>query len=166
MILNSLYNNIYSNRPTEYKTRILAYEYPSLGAYAVYPPNTATGYGYTQGFFPNPYDGDPTKRYGYVFSYWGDETNINNPFINPSEGNRSIPSGSGAVISGGNSGFFLPAATGALLNPLQSQSNGITHWIVLPHPAVRGVATVPSLTKFTNMKIIEMLRMPVPLSER
>ena len=166
VILNSLYNNIYSNRPTEYKTRILAYEYPSLGAYAVYPPNTATGYGYTQGFFPNPYDGDPTKRYGYVFSYWGDETNINNPFINPSEGNRSIPSGSGAVISGGNSGFFLPAATGALLNPLQSQSNGITHWIVLPHPAVRGVATVPSLTKFTNMKIIEMLRMPVPLSER
>lgn len=121
------------------------------------------GSGDTNGYYPTHNgDPDPTKRYGYVFSYWN-ESNPNNPFINPSEGNRSIPSVGLVGICGG---AFLPAATGALLNPSQSQSDGITHWIVLPHPAVRGVATVPLLTKFTNMKIIEMLRMPVPLSER
>ena len=164
VILNSLYNNIYSNRPTEYKTRILAYEYPNLGAYASYSPKTATGYGNTQGFFPtHKSDPDPYKKYGYVFSYWGDESDPNNPFINPSEGIRSIPSGTKAGISGGDSGAFLPAGSGKLLNPSQSQSDGITHWMILPHPAIRGTTSVPPLTAFTNMKIIEMLRMPVPL---
>ena len=160
VILNSLYNNIYSNRPTEYKTRILAYEYPNLGAYASYTPDTVNGSGDTNGYYPTYIgDPDPTKRYGYVFSYWN-ETNINNPFINPSEGNRSIPTGGNAGLCGG---AFLPAATGALRNPSQSQSDGITHWMILPHPAIRGTTSVPPLTAFTNMKIIEMLRMPVPL---
>ena len=98
-----------------------------------------------------------------MFSYWGDESDPNNPFINPSEGIRSIPSGTKAGISGGDSGAFLPAGSGKLLNPSQSQSDGITHWMILPHPAIRGTTSVPPLTAFTNMKIIEMLRMPVPL---
>ena len=164
VILNSLYNNIYSNRPTEYKTRILAYEYPNLGAYASYTPDTVNGSGNTNGYNPtHNSDPDPYKRYGYVFSQWINESNT---FINPSEGNRSLPSGGYTGISGGNNGVFLPAGTGLLLNPSQSQSAGITHWIILPHPAVRETNTVPPNTTFTNMKIIEMLRMPVPLSER
>ena len=163
VILNSLYNNIYSNRPTEYKTRILAYEYPTLGAYAGYTPNTVNGSGNTNGYYPNTFDGDPTKKYGRVFSYWADEVNPSDPFINPSIGNRSIPSGSDAGISGGISGDFLSLGSGRLLDPRQSQFDGITHWIVLPHPSVRGTITVPLLTSFTNMKIIEMLRMPVPI---
>lgn len=165
VILNSLYNNIYSIRPTEYKTRVVRYEYPFLGAYAAFKPSTIWYIGSPIGYSPPTTDGDPTKRFGFVYSRWLDETDPNNPFVNPSEGQRSVPSIFNGSIVGGISGAFLPLASGPLRSVIENQSAGSTIWVQFPHPnnaAFRDNSPVAPDTAMRSVKIGDMLRLPIP----
>jgi hypothetical protein len=151
VIFNSLYNNIFTERPTEYKTRILAYERTSIGSYASYFPGSNTGYGSLTPWNPT-FPGDPNQRktWGKVFSFWPGKTNVNP---------NALPN---CCTGAYETGDFAPNIT-YLANPSESQFSGITHWITYPHPAVRGMATVPIGSTFGGIKLQEVLRMPVPI---
>ena len=157
VIFNSLYNNISSIRPTEYKTRIMAYEDARLGSYADRVLSSATGYGIT---FPpwNPdFPGNPNpfQRWGFVFSFW----NPGITQVNPSEGPGASPN---CCTGAYENGSFAPSRT-FLPNQDQSQYPGITYWIRFPHPNLRGMADVPLGTSFGGMKLEKILKMPVPV---
>lgn len=157
VIFNSLYNNIYSIRPSEYSTRVVGFEFAKLGSYAKYTRGNQVGSGDTSGWNPFIMDGNPFKRWGYVFSYW-DETEVN-----PSEGAGSVPGCCTGEYGGTITyGDFAPGIT-SLPNPLQNQIAGITHWIVMPHPSIRGMESVPFGTSFGYIKLSDMLKMPVPI---
>jgi len=165
VILNSLYNNVYSIRPTEYKTRVVRYEYPFLGAYASFRPSNNFSNGNPSGYSPPTTDGDSTRRFGFVFSRWLDETNPNDPFVNPSEGIRSTPSIPNGSIVGGNSGAFRPLASGPLFSAIENQSAGSTIWVQFPHPnngAFREDSPVLPNTSMGSVKIQDMLLLPIP----
>lgn len=167
VLFNALYDNIYTIRPSYYATRVLGFENTSIGSYARFTPQSTTG-GIILGGW-NPWSGsgdpDPFKQWGYIFSKWNDEgprelipsgsdPNIPTP-------PRALPNAQGAVANY-FSGQFAPNRT-YLPNPEQSQVEGITVWIAMPHPATRGMPTVPPGTPFAAMKLEEVLRMPVPL---
>jgi hypothetical protein len=157
VMFNSLYNNIGTIRPSEYGTRILAYERTSIGSYAMYNGRSSTGSGMIGGWNPfrGPGDPNPTKRWGQVYYRWNDAFEVN-----PSEGFDSLPSpGFGNHYQFGD---FAPNIN-VLPNPDQTQVDGITHWIAMPHPATRGMPSVPPGTQFQQMKLKEVLRMPVPI---
>jgi hypothetical protein len=156
---------VYSIRPTEYKTRVVRYEYPFLGAYASFIPSNNFSNGNPSGYSPPTTDGDPTRRFGFVFSRWLDETNPNDPFVNPSEGIRSTPSIPNGSIVGGNSGAFRPLASGPLFSAIENQSAGSTIWVQFPHPnngAFREDSPVLPNTSMGSVKIQDMLLLPIP----
>lgn len=152
VIFNSLYNNIYTIRPTEYKTRIKAYEYTALGSYADRVLSSNTGYGITAPPWNPDFPGNPNpfQRWGDVFSFWPGKTNVN-----PNESPNCC---TGAY----ENGSFAPNRT-FLANPDQSQYAGITYWIRFPHPAVRGMTAIRPFTPFSNIKLEDFLKMPAPI---
>lgn len=161
VLFNSLHQNIYTIRPTEYSTRILGYENTSIGSYARFTLASNTGGVILTGW--NPYKGagdpNPRKTWGSVFNVWNDEAPQS--LIPPTSGQRSLPSQGGqpAIYQ---TGQFAPTQT-TLPNPSQSQVEGITVFIAMAHPAVRGMETVPSGTALRSIKLVELLRMPVPI---
>jgi hypothetical protein len=160
VIFNSLYNNIYSLRPSQYTTRVVQFENAKIGSYAKYNRGFQTGSGDTAGWNPYIGGGDPnaTKRWGNVFSYWLGDTEVN-----PSEGDNSIPSGLTGYYGGtAVYGDFAPGLT-FLPNSSQNQVEGITHWIVMPHPSIRSMDSVPYGTSFGYIKLGDMLKLPVPI---
>jgi len=152
VVLNSLYNNVIEIRPSEYKTRILAYERTSLGSYASYFPGSFTGYGSTLPWNPTfPGDPNPRKRWGYVFSSFPAGITSINP-------NAVLSCCSGLY----ERGEFAPNIT-YLANPEETQYPGVTHWMVYPHPSVRGMSEVPIGSTFGRIKLGDVLKMPVPI---
>lgn len=166
ILFNELHNNIYSLRPTEYKTRAMAYERTSIGSYAGYALKLIDGGGDTGGwnpdFFGNP---NPGAFWGQVFGVWSDATGA----VNPSDrlSNADIPKEYRAYdaeyndLSATGSVPFAPGIT-FLPNPDETQIAGVTVWIVMPHPAERK-GEIPKGTSFADIKIEQMLRLPVPV---
>ena len=153
VVFNALYDNIGSIRPSEYLTRVKAYEKTSLGAYARYSFTSNTGAGSTLPWNVSfPGDVDPTRKWGYVFSFWLGKTNVN-----PND----IPSGGSAAYENGK---FIPIGVvnnAVRPNDLQDQFAGITYWMILPHPATRGVTAIPSGISFGAVKLNDFLQLPV-----
>lgn len=170
VLFNALYNNIQTSRDSEYITRVKVYEDTKLGSYASYSLPVGSGSGSTLPW--NPYGGsgdpNPTKSWGLVFSGW-EKTNPNGSEINPSEGLGSVPNFGGTAYQ--NFGSFAPTLT-SLPNSSQSQEEGITHWLLMPHPSGRplaggsagtGQVGITAGTLFRNIKLGDVLRMPVPI---
>lgn len=165
VMFSSLYDNIYSLRPTEYKTRGFQYENTAIGSYAMYELASNTGGG-TLAPWNITFLGDPnkTKLWGKVFNFWIPgtiEINPNSPLTN-----CCVASGlSGEFAPGGLT--YAPAVGGVeriyLPNPLQSQVAGITHWIKMPHPATRGMTGIPAGTSFAGIRFEDLFRMRVPI---
>lgn len=154
IIFNSLYNNVIESRPSEYKTRILAFERTSIGSYASYLLGSNTGYGSTLPWNPTfPGDPNPRKRWGFVFS----EFPFGATSVNPNLVLSCCTAGAGY-----ENGLFAPNIT-FLANPEESQYPGVTHWMLYPHPAVRGMASVPIGSTFGRIKLADVLKMPVPI---
>jgi hypothetical protein len=153
VVFNALYDNIGSIRPSEYLTRVKAYEKTSLGAYARYSFTSNTGAGSTLPWNVSfPGDLDPTRKWGYIFSFWPGKTNVN-----PND----IPSGGSAAYENGK---FIPIGVvnnAVLPNDLQDQFAGITYWMILPHPATRGVTAIPPGISFGAIKLNDFLQLPV-----
>ncbi len=154
-VFNSLYNNIITSKPTEYKTRIMAYEYPSIGSYASYGLCAGTGAGSMVAFNPlEAGDQNPTKTWGKVFSKW----NVGTVFVNPGATPPNGPGGNTAFLFGN----FAPDRI-FLRNDTESQVAGITHWIVFPHPSTRGMTAIPAGTLFQDISIDDVSKMLVPI---
>lgn len=169
ILFNELHNNIYSLRPTEYKTRAMAYERTSIGSYARYGLKSTDGAGDTGGW--NPWlgagDPNPTKSWGQVFGVWTDATGAVNPSDRLSEHpNRLYRPYDAAYsedsLSATGSVPFAPGIT-FLPNPDETQIAGVTVWVVMPHPATRKITEIPEGTEFRNITIEQMLRLPVPV---
>lgn len=170
VLFNSLYNNIYAIRPTEYRTRVVAFEYPYLGAYATYALNTKDYEGNTEGYEPdNLSAGDKFVRYGFVFNRFSGDGSIFNPNTAP-----DVPPANGVdypadgsmryeeLKAPGTTGLFLPLGTGPVLSLYESQLEGLTHWAQFPHPSQRGAdSPVSEGTEMRGVKLYDMLRMPV-----
>jgi hypothetical protein len=168
VIFNALYNNIYSLRPTQYGTRAMAYERTSIGSYSGYRLQSDSGGLNTGGWNVYSYGRPKGSEYpwGYVFSRWSDAPNTTEGF-NPSETIDSVPDqsqydyGIGGTFAKQLSGGFFGVAI--LPNPSEFQKAGITHYLALPHPSVRGVTGLPAGTKFQDVRLIDILQMPVPI---
>ena len=155
VVFNALYDNIESIRPSEYMTRVKAYDTTSLGAYAQYMMENRSGAGSTLPWNTS-YGGEPAPlfehRWGYVFSSWTGRTSVN-----PNE----------VGVEGGTAtqyGKFIPNGVvnnAVLPNILQDQFVGITHWMTFPHPAGRGVTAIPPGTSFAAIKLNDFLQLPV-----
>ena len=155
VVFNALYDNIESIRPSEYMTRVKAYDTTSLGAYAQYRIENRSGAGSTLPWNTS-YPGEPAPlfehRWGYVFSSWTGRTSVN-----PNE----------VGVEGGTAtqyGKFIPNGVvnnAVLPNTLQDQFVGITHWMTFPHPAGRGVTAIPPGTSFAAIKLNDFLQLPV-----
>ena len=155
VVFNALYDNIESIRPSEYMTRVKAYDTTSLGAYAQYRIENRSGAGSTLPWNTS-YGGEPfplfEHRWGYVFSSWTGRTSVN-----PNE----------VGVEGGTAtqyGKFIPNGVvnnAVLPNTLQDQFVGITHWMTFPHPAGRGVTAIPPGTSFAAIKLNDFLQLPV-----
>jgi hypothetical protein len=175
VLFNSLYNNIYAIRPTEYRTRVVAFEYPYLGAYATYGLNSTDYPGNTEGYVPgNISAGDKFVRYGFVFERWSDDGDIFNPNrppdVPPADPTNGYPANSSMryeeLKAAGTTGLFLPLGTGPLLSEYERQLEGLTLWAQFPHPSQRGVdAPVLEGTQMRDVKLYDLLRMPVVVLE-
>lgn len=162
VIFNSLYNNIQSTRATEYSTRAKAYENTSIGSYAGYKLISSVGNGNVNGW--NVYkDTNPEHTWGFVFSKWTDSIGQD---IHPSEGADSIPDSNGKKLIGGTLAKNLqgnPNGLSILPNLGETQVAGITHFLAMPHPGRSGSEYIPPNTQFGSIKLIDVLRMPVPI---
>ena len=155
VVFNALYDNIGSIRPSEYMTRVKAYDTTSLGAYAQYMMVSRSGAGSTLPWNTS-YPGEPPPffehRWGYVFSSWTGRTSVN-----PNE----VGAAGGTATQYGK---FIPNGVvnnAVLPNILQDQFVGITHWMTFPHPAGRGVTAIPPGTSFAAIKLNDFLQLPV-----
>lgn len=165
VMFSALYDNIYSIRPTEYKTRGLQYENTAIGSYAMYALSSNTGGG-TLAPWNITFLGDTnkTKLWGNVYFFWTPgivEINPNSPLTNCCR-----PSGlSGQFAPGGLT--YAPPVGGVeriyLPNPSQSQVAGITHWIKMPHPSTRGMTGIPAGTSFAAIRFEDIFKMRVPI---
>ena len=155
VVFNALYDNIESIRPSEYMTRVKAYDTTSLGAYAQYMMENRSGAGSTLPWNTS-YGGEPTPlfehRWGYVFYSWTGRTSVNPNEVGASGGTAT------------QYGKFIPNGVvnnAVLPNTLQDQFVGITHWMTFPHPAGRGVTAIPPGTSFAAIKLNDFLQLPV-----
>jgi len=155
VVFNALYDNIGSIRPSEFMTRVKAYDTTSLGAYAQYMMGDRSGAGSTLPWNTS-YPGEPDPRFvhrwGYVFSSWTGRTSVNPNEVGASGGTAT------------QYGKFIPNGVmnnAVLPNILQDQFVGITHWMTFPHPAVRGVTAIPPGTSFAAIKLNDFLQLPV-----
>lgn len=155
VVFNALYDNIGSIRPSEYMTRVKAYDTTSLGAYAQYKMENRSGAGSTLPWNTS-YGGEPAPlfehRWGYVFSSWTGRTSVNPNEVGAEGGTAT------------QYGKFIPNGVvnnAVLPNILQDQFVGITHWMTFPHPAGRGVTAIPPGTSFAAIKLNDFLQLPV-----
>ena len=155
VVFNALYDNIGSIRPSEFMTRVKAYDTTSLGAYAQYRIENRSGAGSTLPWNTS-YGGEPFPRFehrwGYVFSSWTGRTSVNPNEVGASGGTAT------------QYGKFIPNGVvnnAVLPNTLQDQFVGITHWMTFPHPAGRGVTAIPPGTSFAAIKLNDFLQLPV-----
>ena len=155
VVFNALYDNIESIRPSEFMTRVKAYDTTSLGAYAQYMMENRSGAGSTLPWNTS-YGGEPAPlfehRWGYVFSSWTGRTSVNPDEVGDAGGTAT------------QYGKFIPNGVvnnAVLPNILQDQFVGITHWMTFPHPAGRGVTAIPPGTSFAAIKLNDFLQLPV-----
>ena len=155
VVFNALYDNIGSIRPSEFMTRVKAYDTTSLGAYAQYMMENRSGAGSTLPWNTS-YGGEPAPlfehRWGYVFFSWTGRTSVNPNEVGASGGTAT------------QYGKFIPNGVvnnAVLPNTLQDQFVGITHWMTFPHPAGRGVTAIPPGTSFAAIKLNDFLQLPV-----
>jgi len=178
VIFNSLYNNVYSIRPSQYGTRAMAYENTSIGSYAGYNFTSRTGSGDTGGWnvyrAGNPDPAGNDYKWGAVFNRWDSYSGV--PF-NPSESTngehepdtRYFWRGDTSPKLGATFAKILvdegtnPTSLSVLPNNEQTQYSGITEWIAMPHPSIRQMTEIPNGTEFKDIRIIDILAMPVPI---